>query len=160
MRTEEVVESITSVNPTKYRAVEECDGDDDDEGNSALAAVPDEEFHWLEPKDFVAAYRQSDHFKHVAETIASTNKHITHDEVEDKVRRLAHHRSIECLLSHHTPLAQDHPAKIELVDYGCDAKYAAPIYMYRSLNVVWRLAMTQSLTLFPPPRHSAGNIGC
>ena len=77
------------MNPTKYRAVEECD-DGDDEGDSSLAAVPNEEFHWLEPKDFVAAYRQSDQFKHVAENIASANKHITHDETEDKVSRRTH----------------------------------------------------------------------
>jgi hypothetical protein len=38
------------------------------------------------------------------------------------------------LINHGTSLSlvQEHPAKIELVDYGSDAKYAAPIYLYRS----------------------------
>jgi len=126
------------VNPTKYRAVEECDDDGDDEGDSALAAVPNEEFHWLEPKDFVAAYRQSDHFKHVAENIASANKHITHDEAEDKVSRRIHRSVKNALINHGTSLSllQEHPAKIELVDYGSNAKYAAPIYLYRS-RLIW-----------------------
>jgi hypothetical protein len=82
---EEVVESALSTNHMKYRAVEEAQA----EGvGDELAAVADEDFDWLEPQDFVAAYKASEHYAHVIETIDETNKHLSPKPAENKVRIL------------------------------------------------------------------------
>jgi ABC-type multidrug transport system ATPase subunit len=110
MGTEEVVESTMSANPSKYRAVDEAQAEGNDDDNAA--AVADEEFEWLEPKDFVAAYKKSAYYSHAVDTISETNKNLAPNPEGDKT---------------------DHnPAKIELVDYARDTKYPTSIPTYNS----------------------------
>ena len=136
---EEVVESTLSANPSKYRAVDEAQahGDDEDDDGDNAAAVADEDFDWLEPKDFVAAYKASEHYAHVIDTINETNKDLApHPDQEE-----------------HT---DNHAAKIELVDYARDAKYPTSIPMYGpSLPVV---SVRLSLTI--DDHTTTGNTGC
>lgn len=86
---EEVVESTSSPNPSKYRAVDEAQAHGSGYEDNA-AAVADEDFDWLEPKDFVAAYKASEHYAHVIDTINETNKNLNAEHGDDhKVRLLA-----------------------------------------------------------------------
>jgi hypothetical protein len=139
---EEVVESTLSANPSKYRAVDEAqahgDADEDDDGGDNAAAVADEDFDWLEPKDFVAAYKASEHYAHVIDTINDTNKD------------LAPHPD-------HSEHTDDHAAKIELVDYARDAKYPTSTPTYDpslSLPVMTVRLSSQLATT------TTGNTGC
>lgn len=98
--TEEVLESIESPNPSKYRAIDEAHDPDDENP----AAVPDDEFEWLEPQDFVKLYQESENLAHVRNTIAETNKNLASEQKDEK------------------------NAQIELVDYARDAKYPTSIW--------------------------------
>jgi hypothetical protein len=83
-----------SANQAKYRAVEEAQAEEEEDAEEpSAAAVPNEEFHWLEPKEFVASYKQSDFFRHVEETIDEATKHLNHDPESDKVSMI-----VSCLL--------------------------------------------------------------
>ncbi len=105
-----MVESTSSPNPSKYRAVDEAQAHGSGYEDNA-AAVADEDFDWLEPKDFVAAYKASEHYAHVIDTINDTNKNLApHPDQEE-------HKD-------------NHAAKIELVDYARDAKYPTSIPTY------------------------------
>ncbi len=64
-KTEEVVESINSSNPYKYRYL--GTGEDED---------ADQDFNWLAPHNFVEKYKQSKHYKHVLDTIEETNRDL------------------------------------------------------------------------------------
>jgi hypothetical protein len=84
-----VVESTSSPNPSKYRAVDEAQAHGARSGGEDnAAAVADEDFDWLEPKDFVAAYKASEHYAHVIDTINDTNKNLNAEHGDDHKVRL------------------------------------------------------------------------